>query len=143
MKNDVVKKHILMILAALLLLTSCASEAEPVPEVSPVVSPMSGAQKPEGAIAFSVKNSIGADIYQLRVSPNFLNEFSEDILKNDILQNTQSMPVYFMPPDTYTYWDIRVLTENGSIYTWQNVVFDGWEEIELMLGDMGPEFNTY
>ena len=47
-----------------------------------------------------------------------------------------------MPPDSYSYWDLRVLTENGNIYTWQNIEFGKISYIELRLGENGPEFTA-
>ena len=47
-----------------------------------------------------------------------------------------------MPPDTYQYWDRRVLTENGNYYTWLNVEIGTFSEITLEIGDEGPVFET-
>lgn len=108
---------------------------------SPTVVPKSAAAAaPEGSVSFKVRNSIGGDIYQMRISPNSLEEFGEDVLGENILRNGEEADAWFMPPDSYSYWDLRVLTENGNIYTWQNIEFGKISHIELRLGENGPEF---
>ena len=78
----------------------------------------------------------------MNISPNSLDKFGEDVLGESILKNGEETDAYFMPPDSYSYWDLRVLTENGNIYTWQNIEFGKISYIELRLGENGPEFTA-
>ena len=143
MKNKIIKfLSIPLLVCVLLCFAACGGQNTPSAEPSPTVQPRSDAMKiPEGAIGFNVKNSIGGDIYEMRISPNSLEQYGEDILEN-ILPRDASADVYFIPCDTYEYWDLRVLTENGNIYTWQNVKFGTFDAIELMINDNGPEFSV-
>ena len=93
-------------------------------------------------IIYNIKNNIGADIYEIKIAPSGIDEYSEDVLKNKILKMSDSISVAFLPPDTYQYWDIQVLTENGNYYTWFNAEIGTFNEITLEIGDDGPVFET-
>ena len=133
----------LLFLCILISLGGCGekrgAENTPAPTVVPKSAAMSA---PEGSISFKVRNSIGGDIYEMNISPNSLDKFGEDVLGESVLKNGEETDAYFMPPDSYSYWDLRVLTENGNIYTWQNIEFGKISYIELRLGENGPEFTA-
>ena len=115
----------------------------PAEDPNAAVKPLSDVlEAEEGSVIFKVRNEIGADIYEMKISPSGQEEYGADVLKTKILKATESIDVAFLPPDTYQYWDIRVLTENGNYYTWLNVEIGTFSEITLEIGDEGPVFVT-
>ena len=142
------KKNILPLFFCLILLfvSACSSgnRAVEVESPKPTVVPRSEAVPalPEGSVVFEVSNMIGGDIYEMYISPNSLDTFGADILGDSILPQGGKKSVSFVPEDTYSYWDLRVLTENGNIYTWQNIKFGTFSEITLTIGENGPEFSV-
>lgn len=140
------KKFLFVLLCISLVLCGCGKKQNadmPAEDSSAAVKPLSDVlEAAEGSIVFKVKNNIGADIYEMKIAPSGVDEYGDDILKSKILKMSESMGVAFLPPDTYEYWDIRVLTENGNYYTWFNVQFGTFNEITLEIGDEGPVFET-
>ena len=139
-------KFLLGLLCIAALLCGCGRKQTadfPAEDSSAAVKPLSDVlEAEEGSIVFDVRNNIGADIYEMKIAPSGIDEYGEDILKSKILKMSESLSVAFLPPDTYEYWDIRVLTENGNYYTWFNVQFGTFNEIVLEIGDDGPVFET-
>lgn len=140
------KKFALFLLCAVFVLCACGKKQDtdlPAEDPTAAVKPLSDVlEAEEGSIIFSIKNNIGADIYEVKIAPSGLDEYSGDVLKNKILKMSDSISVAFLPPDTYQYWDIRVLTENGNYYTWFNAELGTFNEITLEIGDDGPVFET-
>lgn len=129
----------------LMIVSACSSEKKAVEVESPmptVVPRSAETPLPEGSVQFEVSNMIGGDIYEMYITPNSLEEYSGDILGDKILPQGGKRTVSFVPQDSYTYWDLRVLTENGNIYTWQNIEFGNFSEITLSIGENGPEFTV-
>ena len=138
------KKLGLILVCAALLLCSCGKTQEVLPQAPKEgVKPMSDAyDAPEGSVLFNIKNSIGEDIYEVRIAPSGTEEFGDDILKNKILKADDVAKVAFVAPDAYTYWDIRVLGESGNYYKWYNAQVGTFYEITLQIGENGPVFST-
>ena len=139
------KKKYLVLLCVVMILSSCAKPKEPLlpPTPTDTVKPASEVlDVPEGSVLFKVRNNIGADIYEIKIAPSGEEEYGEDILKSKILKMSESAEVSFLPTDSYSYWDLRALTENGNYYIWFNIQFGTFDEITLEIGDDGPVFTT-
>lgn len=138
------KKHICILFAVLILLCSgCSGNVGFGIKPTPSIVPKSESEvPPEGAVSFEIVNKSGGDIYEAFVADADSKEFGEDILKEKIIKVDESMNVYIMPLENVTYYDIKVLREDGEYYTWLNVPIGTFKKINLLLGYEGPEFTT-
>ena len=136
------KTIIAFLLISLVFLTGCAggtnqTSDKPTPSIVPKSE---SAEIPEGSASFTVINSSGGDIYEMYVSAAMEDSFGSDILADRIIKANDKMTVYTMPAEGVEYYDLKVLREDGEYYTWLNVPIGKFSDIDIKLGDNGPEF---
>lgn len=73
-----------------------------------------------GAQDFVLVNRTGRDIYYVNISPSSTNDWEEDILGSDVLENGDSVTVRFGIGNT-RYWDIQAEFEDQSTISWYNI----------------------
>ena len=73
-----------------------------------------------GAQDFVLVNNTGADIYTVNISPSGVNDWEEDILGRDVLENGESVTVTFGLGNT-PLWDIQAVFENGTSISWYEI----------------------
>ncbi|MBQ6971513.1 MAG: hypothetical protein IJP86_04070 [Synergistaceae bacterium] len=73
-----------------------------------------------GAQDFILVNNTGYDIYFVNVSPTSTNDWEEDILGSDVLENGDAVTVRFGAGRT-RYWDIKAIFEDESSISWYKI----------------------
>ncbi|MBQ7733847.1 MAG: hypothetical protein IJT58_07505 [Synergistaceae bacterium] len=73
-----------------------------------------------GAQDFVLVNRTGYDIYVVNISPTKTNDWEEDILGSDILENGEEVQVRFGIGNT-RYWDIQAIFEDESSISWYGI----------------------
>jgi hypothetical protein len=73
-----------------------------------------------GAQDFVLVNNTGYPIYVVNVSPASTNNWEEDILGKQILNNGEALQVNFGAGSTQ-YWDIQAVFEDNSSLSWYNI----------------------
>lgn len=73
-----------------------------------------------GAQDFVLVNNTGRDIYVVNVSPTTTNDWEEDILGSDVLENGDTVTVRFGVGST-RYWDIQAVFKDGTSIAWDAV----------------------
>lgn len=73
-----------------------------------------------GAQDFVLVNNTGADIYVVNISPTSTNDWEEDILGSDILEDGEEVRVNFGVGRT-RYWDIQAVFEDDSTISWYKI----------------------
>lgn len=73
-----------------------------------------------GAQDFILVNNTGADIYVVNISPSGVNDWEEDILGRDVLENGESVTVTFGLGNT-ALWDIQAVFKDGSSISWYEI----------------------
>lgn len=73
-----------------------------------------------GAQDFVLVNNTGADIYTVNISPSGVNDWEEDILGSDVLENGESVTVTFGLGNT-ALWDIQAIFKDGSSISWYEI----------------------
>lgn len=136
------KTFVAFLLISLVLFTGCANNTTQTAETpSPSIVPKSESSAiPEGSVAFTVINSSGGDIYEMYVSVAMEESFGSDLLADRIIKANDKMTVYAVPTEGVEYYDLKVLREDGDFYTWLNVPIGKFSEIDISIGDAGPEF---
>ena len=144
-KELIFMKKIIFAIIMIFVLTLCgcgggSGEGAPTPSILP----KSEAEAiPEGSISFEIKNESGGDIYEAYIAASETDMFGEDLLKERIIKDGDSMNVHFMPTENVQYYDLKVLREDGQFYTWLNVPAPTIKKINLLISsDEGPLFTT-
>ncbi len=83
-----------------------------------------------GAQDFVLVNKTGRDIYVINISPSSTNDWEEDVLGSDILENGESVTVRFGSGRT-KYWDLQAVFEDESSISWYKINLLETSEITL------------
>ena len=74
-----------------------------------------------GSQDFTLVNKTGFDIHSVFVSPHSTNEWEEDILGREVLENGQAVEIKFERSDKTKNWDLKVVDKEGKGYIWQSL----------------------
>lgn len=69
---------------------------------------------------FVLVNNTGYPIYQINISPASANDWQEDVLGKQILNNGESLQVGFNSGNIQM-WDINAIFEDGSTLSWYGI----------------------
>jgi hypothetical protein len=75
----------------------------------------------QGKQDFTLINKTGLVINELYVGPSSSEDWGEDILGQDTLDDGASTEIVFSPRTRSAKWDLRVVDENGKAYSWYNI----------------------
>ncbi|MGA1530314.1 MAG: argininosuccinate lyase [Kiritimatiellia bacterium] len=67
---------------------------------------------------FELANETGVDIYEIYISPSEMDEWGDDILEDDILEDGDVLDVSFDPYEESELWDIMVVDGDGNAIYW-------------------------
>lgn len=71
---------------------------------------------------FKLVNRTGYELKALYVSPSKADEWQDDILGQDVLEDGKTVNVHFNPKAQTCKWDLKVVyTEDDSSAVWQNI----------------------
>jgi hypothetical protein len=71
---------------------------------------------------FTLVNRTGYELKALFVSPSKADDWQDDILGQDILEDGKAVNVHFNPKAQTCKWDLKVVyTDDDSSAVWQNV----------------------
>ncbi len=82
-----------------------------------LVAPVSWA----GTQDFTLVNRTGLTITQLFVSSAASDDWEEDVLGRDVLNDGESVDIHFSRKEKAELWDIMVVDEDGDQYTWERL----------------------
>ena len=80
---------------------------------------------------FTLVNDTGFSIYSLYLSPASDDEWGDDILGVDVLENGQRAEIKFSRKETKCKWDIQVIGAEDSAYYWDNIDLCKYSTITL------------
>lgn len=90
--------------------------------------------------SIKIVNNTGYSIYYIYVSPEENDEWGEELLGEDILENGQSFTVRLPQPLTQTkVYDIGVEDEDGDVYFKWKVTLTNNAQIVFTVDDLGAE----
>ena len=84
---------------------------------------------------FILHNKTGVEIHRVYVSPHSADEWGEDILGRDTLDDGESVEITFSREDTAAHWDLRVEDKQGNSITWENLNLFKISEVTLYYKD--------
>ncbi len=81
---------------------------------------------------FDLVNKTGYDISHVYVSPTKTNDWEEDVLGKDVLENNDSWEIKFDRTDNTCKWDLKVVyADDNSSAVWKNIDLCTVEEITI------------
>jgi hypothetical protein len=84
---------------------------------------------------FTLINKTGVEIHALHVSPHSSDDWADDILGADTLENGKSLEIKFSRKARAHHWDLRIEDEKGNSVTWENLDLTTISELTLHLKD--------
>jgi hypothetical protein len=90
------------------------------------------------ALDFILHNKTGADIHAIHISPSDKNDWEENILKDAILEDGESVHIQFSPRETAELWDLKVGDIEGTGLIWENLKLTTIHELTLKIVDGKP-----
>jgi hypothetical protein len=80
---------------------------------------------------FVLHNATGVEIHSLYVSPHSKNDWEEDVLGQETLQDGKSVRVAFNDRDQRVQWDLKVTDKNGNGLEWYDLNLTEIETLTL------------
>lgn len=87
---------------------------------------------------FTLVNKTGVDIMEVYLSPTSDNEWGEDVMGKDILENGQKVDITFSSAETECNWDLKVVDEDDDEIVWTKLNLCTANEITLMWENKKP-----
>ncbi len=85
-----------------------------------VLGGLSGQARAEGKQDFVLINKTGYQLKEVYVSPTGSNDWEEDVLGREMLDNGETTEIKFHRAATGCKWDLKVVyTDDGSAAMWQ------------------------
>jgi hypothetical protein len=82
-----------------------------------------------GSDDYAVINKLGMDITHLYLSPNNDDNWGEDILGRDVLEDGDECGIEFDPDDTECAYDIKIIDDKGKAWTVTNIDLCKWHKV--------------
>ena len=84
---------------------------------------------------FTLHNRTGVEIHALHISPHSSDEWGEDILGKDTLDNDETLEIKFHRSEKAAHWDLRIEDKGGNSLTWENLNLTEISEVTLHYKD--------
>ena len=84
---------------------------------------------------FTLYNETGVDIYQLYVSPASTDQWEEDVLGVDVLEDGDAVDISFDRDEDADYWDLMVVDGEGSNIQWYRLKLTDISAVTLRIDD--------
>ena len=73
----------------------------------------------QGKQDFRLTNAAGYDIAEVYVAPTSSDNWEEDVMGEDTLDNGESVNIHFAPKDKQCVYDVRVVWTDGDEADWR------------------------
>lgn len=70
---------------------------------------------------FTVTNKTGVEIHKLFIAPHSSDDWEEDILGKDTLEDGESLDIKFSRHEKAALWDLKIEDKHGNAVTWENL----------------------
>ena len=84
---------------------------------------------------FTLVNHTGVEIHKLYTSPHSSDDWEEDVLGKDTLDDGESIDITFPKREKAAHWDLRVEDEHGNAINFQNLNLKEISEVVLHYKD--------
>jgi hypothetical protein len=84
---------------------------------------------------FTLHNQTGVEIHALHIAPHSSDEWGEDVLGKDALENGESLDIKFHRSEKAEHWDLKIEDKAGNSLTWENLNLLEISEVTLHYKD--------
>lgn len=91
-----------------------------------------------GTQDFTLVNKTGLDIAEVYVSPSDSNDWEEDVLGDNSLDDGEEVTIHFNRDSTAAKWDLRIVDEDGDAVVWKGFNLLKVSKITLYYKDKKP-----
>lgn len=84
---------------------------------------------------FTLHNETGVEIQSLYVSPADSDDWEEDVLGQDTLEQGQSVHIRFSRQEKADFWDIKVTDKDGNSLEWHKLKLSEISDVTLYYKD--------
>lgn len=88
-----------------------------------------------GAQDFTLINDTGVEIHEVYASPTKADDWEEDIMGRDTLDDGESVDISFSPKEAAKLWDLKVVDGDGNSIIWTRLNLLEISEITLHYQD--------
>lgn len=103
--------------------------------ILPVLALLAATVSFAGDQDFTLHNKTGVSINKLHISPHRADEWGEDILGQDTLEDGATLNIKFSRHETAAHWDLRIEDKEGNSVVWENLNLLEISEVTLHLKD--------
>lgn len=82
---------------------------------------------------FKLVNSTGINIYSIYIAPHESKEWGDDVMKQDILRDGESVNLTFHPKAKSPIWDLRIEDKDGNSVEWDSLDLSQIETLTIKL----------
>lgn len=87
---------------------------------------------------FTLVNKTGLTIEEVYVSPSDVDEWGEDVMGKDVLENGGIVEIQFSRKETTCKWDLKIVYEKKNSVTWEELNLCTANEITLRYENKKP-----
>ena len=80
---------------------------------------VSGVAQAQGIQDFALVNATGYQISQVFVAPSKSDDWEEDVLGQDVLDDGETVNIHFAPKTRTCHYDLKVIYEDGDEAEWR------------------------
>ena len=70
---------------------------------------------------FVLVNKTGVEIHNLHIAPHSSEEWGDDILGKDTMDNEETLDIKFSRSEKSSMWDLKISDSKGNALTWQKL----------------------
>lgn len=90
------------------------------------------------ALDFKLVNKTGVDIKSVYISPADVDEWGDDVMEEDILEDGASVDLQFHPKAEATKWDLKIEDGEGDAIVWEALDLSKITVLTLKIVDGEP-----
>ena len=87
---------------------------------------------------FTLHNQTGKTVQELYLSPHSENEWEEDVLSDEILENGEELEIKFDRKENAESWDMKVVFSDGKSSVWTKLKLTELTDITISFKDGKP-----
>jgi hypothetical protein len=99
--------------------------------LAPVAPALAGTQD------FTLVNQTGLRIVELYVSASSTDNWEEDVLGVDVLEDGESVDIEFSPKEKAKTWDLKIVDSDGDEVVWQGLRLNDISQVTLHYDKQG------
>ncbi len=97
-----------------------------------------GAAQQRRNLDFTLVNKTGLDIIEVYLGPTSQDEWGDDVMGRDILENGAKVDITFSSSETECNWDLKIVDENDDEIEWMKLNLCTANEITLLYENKKP-----